>query len=209
MASPRSSVASPEIGFQFKDLFVRLHATLRRFLLISCFMKRSFPFLFCLLIFIQWTSAQSQFETITDSDSSKIFKGIISRELLEKESSYTWYKTNQQNYHPNAAATEALRKTASTIQLLVFMGTWCEDSHFIIPKLFTLLDASGFPTDRVSLIGVDRSKKTLSHLTEAFAITNVPTIIVLKNGKELGRVVEYGKSGTFDKDLAEIVNLAL
>ena len=50
-----------------------------------------------------------------------------------------------------------------------------------------------FLQDRVTLIGVDREKKTLSHLSEALNVTNVPTIIVLKNGKEMGRVVEYGK----------------
>ena len=37
-------------------------------------------------------------------------------------------------------------------------------------------------------------------------ITNVPTIIVMKNGKEIGRVVEYGKTGKWDKELAEIVS---
>jgi thiol-disulfide isomerase/thioredoxin len=86
------------------------------------------------------------------------------------------------------------------------MGTWCDDSHFIIPKFYTLLDASGFSKDRVTLIGVDRAKKTLSHLAEALNIINVPTIIVMKDGKELGRVVEYGKYGLFDKELAEIIN---
>ncbi|MEI9808442.1 MAG: hypothetical protein WDO16_11570 [Bacteroidota bacterium] len=37
-------------------------------------------------------------------------------------------------------------------------------------------------------------------------ITNVPTIIVMKKGKEVGRVIEYGKEGVFDKELAEIIN---
>jgi hypothetical protein len=86
------------------------------------------------------------------------------------------------------------------------MGTWCEDSHFIIPKFYALTDAAGFSQDRISLIGVDRNKKTLSHLTEALNVINVPTIIVLKNGKEAGRVVEYGKYGMFDKELGEIIN---
>jgi hypothetical protein len=36
----------------------------------------------------------------------------------------------------------------------------------------------------------------------------VPTIIVLKQGKELGRVVEYGKYGVFDKELGEIISTA-
>jgi hypothetical protein len=37
--------------------------------------------------------------------------------------------------------------------------------------------------------------------------TNVPTVIVMQQGKELGRVVEYGKTGQWDKELAEIVKL--
>ncbi|MBS1655851.1 MAG: thioredoxin family protein, partial [Bacteroidetes bacterium] len=50
-------------------------------------------------------------------------------------------------------------------------------------------------------------KKSVSHLAEAFNITNVPTIIVMKDGKEMGRVIEYGKYGLFDKDLEEIFNM--
>jgi hypothetical protein len=34
----------------------------------------------------------------------------------------------------------------------------------------------------------------------------VPTIIVLKDGKELGRVVEYGNTGKWDRELADIIN---
>ncbi|HAI83817.1 MAG TPA: glycerophosphodiester phosphodiesterase, partial [Chitinophagaceae bacterium] len=38
-------------------------------------------------------------------------------------------------------------------------------------------------------------------------IINVPTFIVLdNNGKEVGRVVEYGKYGVIDKELGEIVS---
>ena len=76
----------------------------------------------------------------------------------------------------------------------------------ILPKFFSLTDAAGFSPDRITIVGVDRSKKTVHHLTETFGVTNVPTIIVLKEGKEIGRVVEYGKTGMFDKDLGEILS---
>jgi thiol-disulfide isomerase/thioredoxin len=85
------------------------------------------------------------------------------------------------------------------------MGTWCEDSHFIIPKLYSLVNTAGFPENKVTLIGVDRKKNTFSDLTGAFAIKNVPTILVMKNGQELGRVVEYGKFGLFDMELGSIL----
>jgi len=69
-----------------------------------------------------------------------------------------------------------------------------------------LADAAGLSQDRITLLGVDHNKKTIQHLSETFGITNVPTIIVMKNGKEVGRVVEYGHTGLFDKDLAEILS---
>jgi thiol-disulfide isomerase/thioredoxin len=113
---------------------------------------------------------------------------------------------NAKAYTPNAASLEALKNNRDSVELLVFMGTWCEDSHFIIPKLFSLLDAAGYPGNKISLIGTDRNKKTLGYLSEGMNVTLVPTIIIMKNGKEIGRVVEYGKYGLFDKELAEIIN---
>ena len=38
------------------------------------------------------------------------------------------------------------------------------------------------------------------------AVINVPTFIVMKNGKEIGRVVEYGKTGQWDKEIGEVIN---
>lgn len=148
--------------------------------------------------------AQSQAEISRDNDGTKILKGIISRNELEKDTAFSWWAENLKGYTPQSQAVAELKKNQS-IQFITFMGTWCDDSKFIVPKFYSLLDAAGFPQDRVTLIGVDRNKKTLSHLAEALNIENVPTIIVMNNGKEVGRVVEYGKSGAFDKDLEEII----
>jgi len=149
--------------------------------------------------------AQDQYQVLIERPNEKSLKGIISREVLQNDTSFKWYAKNLQGYTPNAAALEGLKKNKDSIQLLTFMGTWCEDSHYIIPKFFALLDAAGFSPDRVTLIGVDRKKTTLSHLTEALNVKNVPTIIVMKNGREVGRVVEFGKYGLFDMELGEIL----
>ncbi len=68
-----------------------------------------------------------------------------------------------------------------------------------------LADTAGFPNKNITQIGDESNKTTLGNLTEALNVKNVPTIIVMKNGKELGRIVEYGKYGMFDKELAEII----
>jgi hypothetical protein len=61
-----------------------------------------------------------------------------------------------------------------------------------------------FPEDRIVMYGVDRNKKTDGLLADDYKVINVPTIIVMKDGKEIGRVVEYGKTGKWDKDFAEL-----
>lgn len=153
-------------------------------------------------------TAGTQYEVLVERPNEKSYKGIISRAVMTADTSFKWYGEAYKSYSPNPTSIETLQKHKDTIQLLVFMGTWCEDSHFVIPRLFKLTDAAGFPDDRITLIGVDRNKKTLSHLCEALNVTNVPTIMVMKKGKELGRVVEYGSSGLFDKDLTEVLNKA-
>jgi len=148
--------------------------------------------------------AQNQYEVLKDHNGSRILKGIISRDILASDTSFKWYSQNQKPYTGNDAA--ILAKHKDSIQLVVFLGTWCEDSHIIIPKLFPFFDAAGISSDRITVIGVDRNKKSISHITDAFNVINVPTIIVMKEGKELGRVVEYGKYGMVEKEVAEIAN---
>ena len=160
-----------------------------------------------LLLLISFRAiAQHQYEVLVERPNEKSLKGIISRQVLLADTvSSKWYADGLKGFNVRTDAKEALEKNKDSVRLLVFIGTWCEDSHFILPKLYATCDAAGFPEKNITLIGVDRNKTTLGNLTETLNVKNVPTIIVFKNGKELGRVVEYGKYGMFDKDLAEII----
>ena len=166
--------------------------------------KFLFLSVFVLAVFSGFT--QTQYEVLKDHDGSKILKGIISRDILSVDSSFKWYTQNWKSYPADKDPAITFGKHKDSVQLVIFLGTWCEDSHVIIPKLFPFLDAAGFSDNHITLIGVDRNKKTISHLTDAFNVINVPTIIVMKEGKELGRVVEYGKYGMVEKELAEIAD---
>lgn len=164
--------------------------------------------LFAAMLLLGNIRAQSQYEIIKQASGMPIFKGVISRDVLQNEPAFTWLKNDISWYKPNADCVQLLGQLKDSIHLLVFAGTWCEDSHNVLPQFFKLLDEAKFPANRLSVIGVDRSKLTLGYLCEAFNIKNVPTILVLKNGKEVGRVVEYGKYGVYDKELAEVLAAA-
>lgn len=150
--------------------------------------------------------SQAQYEISKDpNNGQRTLKGILSTELLSTDSSFKWMHSNINWYKPNADCVANLTAVKDTVQLLVFVGTWCEDSQIVFPQLLKMLAQVGFNNKRLTIVGVDRNKKTLGALSEALQITKAPTILVMKAGKEIGRVEEFGKSGMYDKDLAEVL----
>lgn len=136
----------------------------------------------------------------------KILKGTINRTIFLNDTAFNWYAENYKYANPDASAIEAFSKNKDKFKLLVFVGTWCEDSRNLIPLFYKLVDKSNFNENNIYLIGVDRSKVALNNLHKKFNVTLIPTFIVLHKGKEIGRVVEYGRSGMIDKELGTIVN---
>jgi len=155
-------------------------------------------------LFFSAVSAFAQTETTTEGG-TKILKGFITKQDLAADAAFPWFAEGAKGYTPEQKALAALKLAKDSIHILAFGGTWCDDTKALFPKFFSLTDAAGISPDRITILGVDRSKKTVHHLAEAFNITRVPTFIILKNGQEVGRVVEYGKTGMFDKELGEIV----
>jgi len=170
-------------------------------------MKFLTAFLFCSILGIT-AFGQSQYEISPDEKHPEqhILRGIINKYLIQNDSSYNWYNSSSGSYRPDTATLSAFEKAKDKVQFVIFGGTWCEDTQFILPKFFKLQEMSGVKDNAITFFGVNRAKKSLASIADAFNIINVPTIIVMKDGKELGRVVEYGTTGKWDKELADILN---
>lgn len=104
----------------------------------------------------------------------------------------------------NTDITGMIAKMQSDVDLLVFFGAWCSDSRREVPRLVKILQLAGIPESRVRYYGLDRTKKSADGLTDTYTIERVPTIIVVRGGEELGRVVELPRS-TLEGDLFEIL----
>jgi hypothetical protein len=159
------------------------------------------------LIFIRLGVSAQQYTISKDPKDSTVFvfKGILSDSILQNEPSFKWYKTGMDGYTPSQDNISLLQQADSSLNFIVFGGTWCDDTQFILPRFMKWLHAASFPPGSLTLLGVDRDKKTTGNLSAAFQITRVPTIIVFKNGNETGRIVEYGKTGVWDKELAGFI----
>jgi thiol-disulfide isomerase/thioredoxin len=168
-------------------------------------------FIFFTVFFTAKSFSQAQYEIIKDEKHPEqyYFKGIINKYVVQNDTSFSkWYKNGKSYYKPDTATLSAFERAKANVQFVVFGGTWCEDTQAILPKFFTLQEMSGVADSHITFFGVDRTKKTIASIADAFNVINVPTIIIMKNGKEAGRVVEYGKTGKWDKELADIINSA-
>ena len=167
----------------------------------------------CMIIGCYRAQAQNhpQYVVLADSadHNAKMLEGIITKNDLAGDTSFGWYGESRRLYpHPDTAAVNALRTNKDKIYFLIFGGTWCEDTQFILPKFYQIQELSGFPDNRVTVFALDRKKNGTGNIAHALNITRTPTIVVLKAGKEVGRLVEYGQSGHWDTELAGIINQA-
>lgn len=106
---------------------------------------------------------------------------------------------------PDGSASNRLAAPAPGVEVEAFFGSWCSDSRRELTRLWRALDlaggATGFP---IRYIGVDRSKAEPAELVSGREILYVPTLIVSRGGRELGRIVESSPGG-IESDLADLV----
>ena len=115
--------------------------------------------------------------------------GPIALEDLKKEPFAEWFNTEYENYAPFGKTITQLEGLQKDVAITIFMGTRCSDSQMHVPAFFRVLDALAF-SGEVQIIGVDRDKKTPTGSATNNGITNVPTFIFYKDGKEVHRIVE-------------------
>jgi hypothetical protein len=71
---------------------------------------------------------------------------------------------------------------------VVFAGTWDNASRQLLPAFYRVMMASSYPMNKITLYGVDHKLHTLGDEATQYHIQTLPTIIILHEGNELGRI---------------------
>jgi len=157
-------------------------------------MARRTVFLAVLLLIAGCGSGES-YQVSVEPRGQKIITGRFSSSLLEADSSFDWYAKNFASFTPDSASVVFLSSAAKDIRFIVIGGTWCGDTKRELPKFFKTASLAHIPEANIELYGVDRSKRNREGVTEKYHVTNVPTFILLSDGKEIGRIVEHSEGG--------------
>lgn len=155
-----------------------------------------------MLVNLTTRAQNTQYDISKDPKNGEVtFKGPLTFDELDKEATFTWLKQGTDEYKPDERYTGLLKEKLQNCNMVVFLGTWCDDSHYLVPKFRKLLREIGFQESKITMYGVDREKTTKGGEERKYNITLVPTIIVFENGKEMGRITETVQKG-LEADLA-------
>jgi hypothetical protein len=110
---------------------------------------------------------------------------------------------------PDATAAKALAAVPPGATVTVYLGTWCGDSRREVARFWHALDeaadAGGGLPFKVSYVGVDHAKKEPAALVQASGLRYVPTFVVERGGREVGRIVESAPHG-LERDLLALLD---
>ena len=166
-------------------------------------MKNSI-FILALLLLVSCKTKQDINKTVPYED-TVILLGPADESGFKQEPFNTWYESNYSDYKVDDALIDELKSLSKGIEIKTFMGTWCEDSQHETPDFYKLLEAIKFSKKNHSLYAVSREKTTPQQFEKDLNITNVPTFIFYKDGKEINRIVEYPIE-SLEKDMVAILS---
>ncbi len=145
-------------------------------------------------------------QEITSEEGELILVGQLNREAWQMETYKAWFDEEYENYVVNEEILSQLNLKG--VSFKVFLGTWCSDSQREVPRFLKITDQMGVKAKQLQIIALDnhtdRYKQSPQHEEEGWNIEYVPTIIVLKDGREVGRIVEMPEL-SLEEDLVRIL----
>ncbi len=143
---------------------------------------KKYVFTFLLLIIATaGLFAQAQYETSQDLPNHpnvKIVRGLINKYQIQNDTAFKWFGPNQGGYKADTATLNAFERAKGKYQIVVFGGTWCEDTQFILPKFFKLQEQTGFPDEAITMFGVNRAKTSLGNIAKAFNLLSMCLLLL-------------------------------
>lgn len=143
---------------------------------------------------------------IETTNGNKILLGTQTISQFKKEPYSQWYSEKYDEYETDKEILKELKKRhLNRYKIRVFVGTWCGDSKREFPRLMKILDELNYPEKKLTIVGVNTKKESPDGEATHKVISRVPTIIVERYDKEIGRIIEMPETGYIEKDLLEIL----
>lgn len=147
-----------------------------------------------LIPLLTWLGVVAGLASSAAAQDAAALVGPVTRAQLRQPPYASWFERNYADGAPDPSVAASLAPKLAGISIEAYFGTWCGDSRRQIPRLARLLDEAQAPENTLTLIGLsDRTgefKQSPGRPEAARLVHRTPTLVVLREGREIGRIVE-------------------
>lgn len=133
--------------------------------------------------------------------------GWVKKSMFLTDPGHAAFRARYDTVRVDENLTGMIHSLSEGVEVLVFYGQWCGDSKVQVPLFLRIAEKAEIPDGRIRYYALDRSKSSPDGLEKRYAIERVPTFIFLRDGKEIGRVVESPRT-TLEGDIVAILAAA-
>lgn len=144
--------------------------------------------------------------SVFKNKNNMVLNGSVTQAKLINNKNFTWFDNEYKNYQPNMELVNQLKPLKEDLKVLIIAGTWCSDTQRELPRFFKIANTVGIPQKNIEIVMVNENKVCTSFNISVLEVTNVPTFIFFKDGKEQGRIIEKPKV-TLEEDICNLLSL--
>ena len=163
--------------------------------------------LFAFMVLVISCDSPSNQEAV-NYEGETILVGEIDWQGLTSAQYGIWFIKGYKEYVVDSVALQPLVSSLSGVNIIVFVGTWCDDSKYQLPQFYKILDYLKYDLNDLRVIGLERLEDSQlvmpNQQAPAYDIGFVPTYIFYKKDSELGRITEFPQQ-SLEKDMGNIL----
>lgn len=171
-------------------------------------MRKTILLAIILLAFTQVKAQDINIITIDEKTNKEILIGEVNEEGLVNPVFVENWQESYDNYSPKKKTIKKLKKyfkKNEDISVNVFLATWCHDSQIQLPDFLKIAHLSNLSNIQYYALNTKKEMDEFDYIdVYSYNIELVPTFIVYRDNKEIGRIIESPKE-TLEEDLYEIL----
>lgn len=165
-------------------------------------MKKIFLLTSALFFFI--VSCKEETKSAKEIDQDYTGK-VTQQDLGNSDITKNWF-SRKEDKNLDESSMKKIKKNINDFEVVMYIGTWCPDSERDVPRMLKILEETNYDMEHFEMYTLDQEKKSEDDVEKKHEdIVNVPTILFLKDGKEVNRVVEQPWD-LLEEDVAKIVS---
>jgi thiol-disulfide isomerase/thioredoxin len=136
--------------------------------------------------------------------SDQILNGSVQKVVLSNNKTFPWFNDGYKTYTVDTQTLNRMKGETDSLQMIIIGGSWCSDTQKELPSFLKICDYLKIKNEQMELLMVDEKKQCDYFNVKVLHLISVPTFIILKNGREIGRIVELPQE-SLEKDLFNMI----